>query len=166
MRRKCINRDTLRGRINDLLDRRKDVYPTPKRIERTLRRSSVMISEAVIRDAISNEELEELQEKRIRAWKPEKLLFEFRSLTFAHSTERIDFVLNERLGKIITDAIRKDDGNWNCIDELGFSPGSWKKFLEKIPGIEVALGERGIDCREFMTMIHRKANERKKMGEN
>lgn len=166
VKRITIDRNVLRSDINKLLNKRKDIYPTPKRIERAFRRGSVMISEVVIRDAISNEELEKLQEKRIKSWKPEKLLFEFRSLTFAHPTKRIDFVLTKRLGKIIIDAIRKDGGSWNCIDELEFSPSSWKKFLEKIPEIGKVLEEKGMNEQEFMRVVYHKANERRKMGEN
>ena len=166
VKRITIDRNKLNCEIKELLTKRKDIYPTPNRIARAFRRKQVMISEVVIRDAIGSGELEELQEKRIKKWKPEKLLFEFRSLTFARVTERIDIVLTERLGKIITGAIRKDDGSWNCIDELGFSSGTWKKFLKKIPEMEKVLEEKGMNEQEFMKMIYKKVNERKKMGEN
>lgn len=161
---RTVNRKMVRGEVEKLLSKRKDIYPTPNRISRAFRKANVMLGDEVIRDAVGKKELEELQIKRIRGWSREKVLLEFKKSTFTRTTSGVSDALDKKLEEIIKDAIRKDSGDFEEIDGLGFGPSTWKKLFKRIPEIVESIEEKGMNISEFRTKVYRKYRQRMENG--
>lgn len=164
--KRTMNRNVVREEVEKLLSKRKDIYPTPNRISRAFRKANVMVGDEVIRDAVGKKELEELQVRRIRSWSKEKILHEFKRSTFTRTTSKVSDVLDEKLGDIIREAIRKDNGDFEEIDGLGFGPSTWKKLFKRVPGIVESIEEKGMSPPEFRSNLYRKYKQRMEMKDN
>ena len=160
---RTVNRKMVRGEVEKLLSKRKDIYPTPNRMSRAFRKANVMLGDEIIRDAVGKKELEELQIKRIRGWSKDKVLFEFKKSTFTRITPEVSEALDEKLEEIIKEAIERDKGDFECIDGLGFGPSTWKKLFRRIPGILESIEEKGMGLSEFRNKLYQKYRQRMEM---